>query len=60
MAMRRRKKATKKRTTKRKSKRLTVAQKWNQLKRQTERAGMKVSEKAGKVVVSRRKRTKKR
>lgn len=51
MAMRKRRKVTKKRSTKR----LTVTQKWNQLKRQTERAGMKVMEKAGKVVVARRK-----
>lgn len=40
---------------------LTVTQKWNQLKRQTEGAGMKVSVKNRKVVVSRRsKRRKKR
>lgn len=45
---------------KRTGKRLTVGQKWNQLKRQTEQAGMKVMEKAGKVVVSRRKTRKKR
>jgi hypothetical protein len=35
---------------------LTVAQKYNQLKRQTESAGMKVTEKNGKIVVSRRKK----
>lgn len=56
MAVRRRK-----RTTKRKSsskKKLTVTQKWNQLKRQTERAGMKVMEKNRKIVVSRKRRKK--
>jgi hypothetical protein len=37
-------------------KRLTAAQKYSQLKRQTESAGMKVSEKNGKIVVSRRKK----
>ena len=37
-------------------KRLTSAQKYSQLKRQTESAGMKVSEKNGKIVVSRRKK----
>jgi len=39
-------------------KKLTVAQKYNQLKRQTESAGMKVTEKDGKIVVSRRKKKK--
>jgi hypothetical protein len=38
-------------------KKLTVAQKYSQLKRQTESAGMKVSEKDGKIVVSRKKKT---
>jgi hypothetical protein len=37
-------------------KKLTVAQKYTQLKRQTERAGMKVMEKDGKIVVTRRKK----
>ncbi len=37
-------------------KRLTAAQKYSQLKRQTESAGMKVSEKNGKIVVTRRKK----
>jgi len=35
---------------------LTAAQKYSQLKRQTESAGMKVTEKNGKIVVSRRKK----
>jgi hypothetical protein len=35
---------------------LTVAQKYSQLKKQTESAGMKVSEKNGKIVVTRRKK----
>lgn len=35
---------------------LTAAQKYNQLKSQTESAGMKVTEKNGKIVVSRRKK----
>ena len=35
---------------------LTTAQKYSQLKRQTESAGMKVTEKNGKIVVSRRKK----
>jgi hypothetical protein len=39
-------------------KRLTVAEKYRQLKRQTEAAGMTVSERDGKIVVSRKKRTK--
>jgi hypothetical protein len=34
-------------------KRLTAAQKYSQLKRQTEAAGMKVTERGGKIVVSR-------
>jgi hypothetical protein len=38
------------------AKKLTVAQKYSQLKRQTESAGMKVTEKDGKIVVSRRKK----
>jgi len=37
-------------------KRLTTGQKYSQLKKQTERAGMKVTEKNGKIVVSRRKK----
>jgi len=37
-------------------KKLTVAQKYRQLKSQTERAGMKVTEKNGKIVVTRRKK----
>lgn len=36
-------------------KRLTAAQKFEQLKRQTEQAGMRVTERDGKVVVGRRK-----
>ncbi len=36
-------------------KKLTVAQKWRQLKRMTEEAGMTVTEKDGKLVVSRKK-----
>lgn len=57
MAMRKRRKATKKPA----KKALSVTQKWNQLKSQTERAGMKVSVKNRKVVVARRsKRRKKR
>jgi hypothetical protein len=53
MARKRRKRTAKKA--------LTVTQKWNQLKRQTESAGMKVRVKNRKVVVARRsKRRKKR
>jgi hypothetical protein len=37
-------------------KKLTVAQKYNQLKKQTESAGMKVIVKDGKVVVTRKKK----
>jgi hypothetical protein len=37
-------------------KRLTATQKFGQLKRQTEAAGMSVREKSGKIVVSRRKK----
>lgn len=37
-------------------KRLTVAQKFAQLKRQTEQAGMRVSERSGRIVVTRTKR----
>ena len=40
-------------------KKLTAAQKYSQLKRQTESAGMKVSEKNRKIVVARKKRKKK-
>jgi hypothetical protein len=39
-------------------KKLTVAQKYRQLKRQTERAGMKITEKDGKLIVSRKKKKK--
>lgn len=49
----------KRKTTKRKkkpAKRLTVTQKWNQLKRQTEQAGMTVTERNGKIVASRKKK----
>jgi hypothetical protein len=38
------------------AKKLTVAQKYSQLKKHTENAGMKVIEKDGKIVVSRRKK----
>ena len=38
--------------------RLTAAQKYTQLKRQTEAAGMKVTERDGKIVVARKKRGK--
>jgi hypothetical protein len=38
------------------SRRLTAAEKYEQLKSQTERAGMKVSERSGRIVVSRRRR----
>ena len=37
-------------------KKLTVAQKYSQLKKHTENGGMKVTEKDGKIVVSRRKK----
>jgi hypothetical protein len=37
-------------------KKLTVAQKYAQLKRHTERAGMRVMEKDGKIVVTRKKK----
>jgi len=37
-------------------KKLTTAQKYNQLKRQTENAGMKVKEVDGKIVVTRKKK----
>ena len=37
---------------------LTDAQKYNQLKRHTENAGMKVTEENGKIVVTRKKKTK--
>jgi len=39
-------------------KRLSTAQKYAQLKKQTEGAGMTVREKGGKIVVSRRKKKK--
>ena len=38
---------------------LTAQQKYNQLKRQTEAAGMKVTEKDGKIVVTRKPKTSK-
>lgn len=38
------------------NKKLTVAQKYSQLKKHTEDAGMKVTEKDGKIIVSRRKK----
>ena len=38
-------------------KKLTVEQKYNQLKKQTENAGMKVKEVDGKIVVTRKKKT---
>jgi hypothetical protein len=38
------------------AKRLTVAEKYRQLKKQTEDAGMKVQEKDGKIVVTRKKK----
>lgn len=41
-------------------KKLTVAQKYSQLKRQTESAGMRVTEKNGKIVVTRKKKTKRK
>ena len=37
-------------------KKLTAAQKYSQLKKQTEGAGMTVREKSGKIVVSRRRK----
>lgn len=40
-----------------KTKRLTSEEKYRQLKAQTEAAGMKVEEKNGKIVVSRRKKS---
>lgn len=41
-------------------KKLTVAQKYSQLKRQTESAGMRVTEKNGKIVVTRKKKIKRK
>jgi len=38
------------------AKRLTVAEKYRQLKKQTEDAGMKVQEKDGKIVITRKKK----
>jgi len=38
------------------AKRLTVAEKYRQLKKQTEDAGMKVQEKDGKIVVTRKRK----
>jgi len=43
-----------------KTKKMTVAQKYRSLKAQTERAGMSVKEKAGKLVVARTKTAKKK
>lgn len=40
-------------------KKLTTRQKYSQLKKQTENAGMKVTEKDGKLVVTRKRRKKK-
>jgi hypothetical protein len=42
------------------AKKLTVAQKYSQLKRQTESAGMKVTEKDGKIIVTRKQKAKKK
>lgn len=39
-------------------KKLTASQKYAQLKRQTQSAGMKVAEKDGKIIVSRKKKKK--
>jgi hypothetical protein len=39
-----------------KAKKLTVAQKYRQLKKQTESAGMTITEKNGKLIVSRKKK----
>jgi hypothetical protein len=39
-------------------KKLTIAQKYRQLKAQTERAGMRVVERDGKIIVERRKKKK--
>ena len=38
------------------AKKLTTAQKYNQLKKQTEQAGMKVTERNGKLIVTRKKK----
>jgi len=38
------------------AKKLTTAQKYSQLKKQTEQAGMKVIEKNGKLIVTRKKK----
>ena len=38
------------------AKRLTVAEKYRQLKKQTEDAGMKVQEKEGKIIITRKKK----
>jgi hypothetical protein len=40
------------------SKKLSVAEKYRQLKAQTESAGMRVSEKSGKIVVTRKRKKK--
>jgi hypothetical protein len=40
------------------AKRLTISEKYRQLKRQTEQAGMNVTEKNGKLIVSRKKKKK--
>jgi hypothetical protein len=39
-------------------KKLTLAQKYRQLKKQTESAGMKVTEKKGKLIVTRKRKKK--
>jgi hypothetical protein len=38
------------------AKKLTTAQKYSQLKKQTEQAGMKVTERNGKLIVTRKKK----
>lgn len=48
-----------KKSSKTKKKPLTVEQKWRSLKAQTERAGMTVTEEAGKIVVKRKSNKKK-
>jgi hypothetical protein len=42
--------------SKKKSKKMTLAEKYESLKKQTERAGMTVTEKDGKLVVSRKRK----
>jgi hypothetical protein len=46
--------------TPKKAKKMTAAEKYADLKRQTEQAGMSVTEKDGKLMVSRKKKTGKR